>query len=210
MAGTPVMLLHGLWFGPSSTWLLGRRLKAAGFEPHYFGYPTLRRDLATNARGLAQRLAGFPAGTPVHLVGHSLGGLVILRMLDEHRAPPGRVVLMGSPVRGSRVARRLSRRGWTGIALGRNRSDLGRGFATVPAGREVGVIAGTLGVGAGRLFPDLDQPGDGTVAVAEARPDGPHAFLDLPVSHTGLVVSRRVARAVAAFLDSGCFGESPG
>ena len=43
----------------------------------------------------------------VHLVGHSMGGVLILRALQaDPGMPPGRVVLMGAPVRGSAVARR--------------------------------------------------------------------------------------------------------
>lgn len=200
-----VMLLHGLWFGPSSTWLLARRLRHAGFDTVPFGYGTLRRDLAQHARRLAERLLAFPPGVRVHLVGHSLGGLVILRMLDEYRGlPPGRVVCLGSPVRGSAAARRLASNRLTGAFLGRSRETLQKGFEHLPADREVGLIAGTLGVGAGRVIRDLDSPNDGTVAVSETRLDAA-VHHTLPVSHTGLILSRAVARAVAEFLRHGRF-----
>ena len=47
----------------------------------------------------------------MHLVGHSLGGVVIARMLEE--APlsrPGRVAMLGAPMAGSAAARIVSRR----------------------------------------------------------------------------------------------------
>lgn len=200
-----VMLVHGLWFGPSSTWLLARRLRRAGFDTLSFGYGTFRRDLTQHARRLAERLLAFPPGARVHLVGHSLGGLVILRMLDEYRnLPPGRVVCLGTPVRGSAVARRLASNRLTAAFLGRSRETLQSGFEHLPADREVGLIAGTLGVGAGRIIQGLDSPNDGTVAVSETRLDAA-AHHTLPVSHTGLILSRAVARAVAAFLRHGRF-----
>jgi hypothetical protein len=46
---------------------------------------------------------------------------------------------------------------------------------------------------------------DGTVAVAETVIDGATDRLVVPVSHTGLVVSRAVARQVCAFLQDGHF-----
>ena len=46
----------------------------------------------------------------VHLLGHSLGGLIVLRFLQRHSmSQPGRVVFLGTPCAGSRVARRFAR-----------------------------------------------------------------------------------------------------
>jgi hypothetical protein len=73
-------------------------------------------------------------------------------------------------------------------------------------GREIGVIAGTRSVGMGRIFsPDLPRPNDGAVTVAETRLAAACDFIDLPVSHTGMVLSRRVARETGAFLRDGRF-----
>jgi ADP-ribose pyrophosphatase YjhB (NUDIX family) len=80
--------------------------------------PIAPSDLNANARALGRFLAATPADT-LHLVGHSLGGLVILDFFESfcRRAdccrtarplPPGRIVLLGSPVRGSRSAQRLA------------------------------------------------------------------------------------------------------
>src|SRR5690625_2318803 len=99
-----VVLVHGLWWGSFSMKLLGRRLGAAGFNVAQFDYPSTRRSLAANAAALHDFTAGLQA-QQLDLVGYSLGGLVVLRMLDEFEdVPPGRVVLLGSPVNGSAVA----------------------------------------------------------------------------------------------------------
>ncbi|PKL94433.1 MAG: alpha/beta hydrolase, partial [Gammaproteobacteria bacterium HGW-Gammaproteobacteria-8] len=81
------------------------------------------------------------------------------------------------------------------------------GIECLPAQREVGAIAGTASFGLGRLFARLEPPHDGTVSVAETRIDGLADHLELPVSHTGLVLSRPVADAVARFLHQGRFGD---
>lgn len=199
-----VVLVHGLWWGPWSMGLLGRRLRREGFETHPFGYPTMRRSLRGNAAALRDFIKGLDLDE-VDLVGHSLGGLVILRMLDEYGdLPPGRVVLLGSPVNGSAVGRRVADRRMFKPLVGRARTALEKGFSHAPPGRETGVIAGSRSVGVGRIFGPLDGPNDGTVSVAECRLEGAQACT-LPVTHTGLVTAPSVSRMVARFLESGRF-----
>lgn len=195
-----VVLVHGLWYGPVAMGLLARRLGRAGLACHRFGYPTLRRPLPVNARTLFA-FSRETGGESLDFVGHSLGGLVILRMLDEFgaRLPPGRVVLLGTPVAGSAVSRKLAANRLLRPLVGQAAGALDRGFAHAPPGRETGVIAGTGGFGAGVLLGGLQRPHDGTVSVAECRLEGA-THMTLPVTHTGLVVAPSVARKVSEFL----------
>ena len=71
--------------------------------------------------------------------------------------------------------------------------------------RELGVIAGDLGFGLGRLVGRLDVPSDGTVSVDETRLEGAKDRVVLRVSHTGMMFSAAVARQSAAFFRSGTF-----
>ena len=201
-----VVLVHGLWYGQLGLTLLRRRLVRAGFDCHGFSYPTLRRPMATNARALYEFARRFDSG-PLDFVGHSLGGLLILRMLDEFGGlPSGRVVLLGSPVRGSAVASEAT--GWPLIRplVGQAKTALEYGYSAAPTDRQTGIVMGTGHVGVGRLFRNLDSPSDGVVAVDECRLEGATDELILPVTHTGLVTSRQAADAVARFLDTGRFG----
>ncbi|MGY6555667.1 MAG: esterase/lipase family protein [Wenzhouxiangella sp.] len=200
-----VVLVHGLWYGPVSLALMARRLEARGFRTHSFSYPTLGQGLAGNARALFDFAQARGTNT-LDLVGHSLGGLVILRMLDEWTGlPPGRAVLLGSPVRGSATASKIVQMPWTRPLVGQARTALEYGFARAPAGREIGVIAGTRPVGLGQVFERLESPHDGTIAVAETQLPGAVDALELPVSHTGLVLVSAVVDAVEAFLRRGRF-----
>ncbi|RFF26518.1 MULTISPECIES: triacylglycerol lipase [unclassified Wenzhouxiangella] len=199
-----VVLVHGLWWGPWSMRLVARRLERAGFRTHSFGYPTMQRSLRANAEALREFVAGLSLDQ-VDLVGHSLGGLVILRMLDEYTGlPPGRVVLLGSPVRGSAVGRRVAGRPLFKPLVGQARKALTNGLSHAPPGRETGVIAGSRSMGVGRIIGGLDGPNDGTVSVSECRLEGAAECI-LPVTHTGLVMAPVVSRAVARFLQSGSF-----
>lgn len=208
VAQHPVVLVHGLWYGRAGLVLLDRRLQKAGFPVRRFSYPALRQSLSADARALRDFIIQNDCDQ-LSLVGHSLGGLVILRMLDEYAGiPPGRVVLLGSPVRGSRVARRAGARRLFRPLIGPVRPELEAGFSQAPAGRETAVIAGSRSFGLGRLFGSLDTPDDGTVSLSECRLDNARVCV-FPVTHTGLVTAPGVARAVAGFLATGRFPDSP-
>lgn len=199
---TAVVVVHGLWMPGAETCLLRRRLRAAGFTPVAFHYPTIATSLSESAARLAEFLDGLPGNTR-HLVGHSLGGVVILKALERH-APPriGRVVALGSPFAGSAAAAHLR-------ALPGGRRLLGRAMAEWldeggrrrwSAAAPLGVIAGSRPLGMGRLLGRLPVPHDGTVGVSETALDGAADRLVLPVTHFSMLWSRAVAREVAQFL----------
>jgi hypothetical protein len=71
--------------------------------------------------------------------------------------------------------------------------------------RELGVIAGDLGLGLGRLVGSLTGASDGTVLVEETQLQGAADRVILRVSHTGMLFSAAVAHEAAAFLATGRF-----
>ena len=203
-----VVLVHGLWTGPWAMAWLGRQLAARGLRVHRFGYPSVREALGGNADALARFAAGIEAPR-LHWVGHSLGGILILRALLAGQGPAtGRVVMLGSPLAGSAAATRMDRLAVGRAMLGRSLRDwLARPHREWPLPHDLGIIAGTGGVGLGRLVsPGLPQPNDGAVSVEETRLPVAREHLVLPVSHSGMLLSGRVARHAARFLLTGSFG----
>ena len=212
MSGEAVVLLHGIWMPAAEMLFIKRRFEAEhGMSCHLFDYRSVRVALDDNARELRRFVAALDQPT-LHLVGHSLGGIVALRMLASTDGPrPGRVVCLGSPLGGSRAARQLERRRWGRAILGHS---LPQGAIAEPASvwaadvirrREVGVIAGSVSAGLGRLFASFDEQNDGSVAVAETRVPGLTDHIVMRVSHTGMLVSRAVADQAAAFVLRGAF-----
>lgn len=201
-----VVLVHGLWMSGWVMAALRRWLVRHGFRVLLFSYPAVSADLSTNAAALDRFLARVP-GERVHLVGHSLGGLVILTLLQRHRpARPGRVVLLGSPVAGCVAAAALARWSWGRALVGRSLPQWSPGAAAAAlANREVGMIAGNLGRGLGGLVTRFPGSHDGAVTVEETRVPGLADHLVLPVGHSGMLVSRAVAAGVARFLRHGRF-----
>lgn len=207
MADEAVVLVHGLWMNGLESAVLRSRLRSAGLDTAQFSYRSVRASLAENAQRLADFCDTLDAGT-LHVVAHSLGGLITLGMLEAGRLErPGRCVFLGSPVRGSAAARGLVRFPWGDRILGRSAGEalLAETLRRYDGPREIGTIAGTLGFGPGFLIADMGSPSDGTVAESETRLVGETDHLAVTVTHMGLLFSRTVADQTAHFLRRGEF-----
>jgi pimeloyl-ACP methyl ester carboxylesterase len=203
-----VILVPGLWMSGLQLTMIRRRLEADGaLRALFFTYPTIVGSMSDHVRRLLDWVHAHPSER-LHFVGHSLGGLVILRALQvTDDLPPGRAVLLGSPLQGSRTAQRFARlpfgRALLGGALAEEciewspREWSGR--------RDVGVIAGSMGVGIGRLLGALEDTHDGTVTVEETRLPGAKDHIVVAASHTGLLLSAEVAAQTRHFLEHGEF-----
>jgi pimeloyl-ACP methyl ester carboxylesterase len=214
-----VVYVHGLWLRGYEAAFLRRRLaKALDAETRSFAYSPVGATVTDNAVALKRYLAEIPADT-LHLVGHSLGGLVILKLFEfvglaaqgslagGDALPRGRIVLLGSPVRGSRSAQRLARLPFGRAMLGATVGEvlLSPRDCRWDGRRDLGVIAGDLAFGLGRLLGPMGAPNDGTVLVDETSLPGAAEQLRLRVSHSGMPYSAAVARQTAAFLRDGRF-----
>jgi len=202
-----VVLLPGLWMPAWIMIPLQRRLARDGFSTARFGYASMRADLTANAERLA-RFVEAAGCERIHLVGHSLGGIVALHATAVHALRAvHRVVMLGSPYCDSHAARELARSDIGRRMLGRTVPEwLDATRPTIPASVEVGVIAGTVEFGLGRLVVrGLPRPHDGVVSVAETMVGGMKASTQVPVSHSQMVVSQTVARLVSCFLLQGDF-----
>lgn len=205
--GEAVVLVHGLWVhGIVMSWL-ERRIERCGYRTANYSYPSVRLALAENVERL-HRYCETLRSARLHLVGHSMGGVLIARLLLTHpRFAVGRVVLTGVPYADSFAARRMARVPIGEAVLGRTITEwLASDRTRDLDGYEVGVIAGSGGIGLGRLVaPDLPGPNDGVVMVEETRVPGMRDHVVLPVNHSEMLLSPAVARQICAFLRDGCF-----
>ncbi len=201
-----VILLHGLRMNRHVMRYLASYLERQGFACDTWGYPSARHDLDANANALAQRLRN-ESSTRIAIVAHSYGGVITLSHLQRQPDPRvHRVVLLGSPIAGSTAGVQVIRHAFGRWFAGASRPVWAAApRVSIPPGLQVGSIAGTSRIGLGRFFARFDGPNDGVVTVDETRLPGLTDLLVMPVAHSVMLVSPRVARQVAHFLRFGAF-----
>jgi pimeloyl-ACP methyl ester carboxylesterase len=194
-AGTPILLVHGLVDNRSIFTLLRRALRRRGFgRVITLNYSPLTQDI----RGVAARLAALVEKTceetgyeRVHVIGHSLGGIVaryyVQRMGGDRRVHT--LCTLGSPHAGTYAARL-----WPGGVVRQLRpgSELMQELASPAAGCRTRFVA---------FWSDLDQLIVPQRAAALDHPD--LAARNVPlrgVGHMSLPISGQVVHEIATLL----------
>ena len=209
-----VVLLHGLGRSEASMLLMESALTTAGFDVHSIGYPSTDEAPEALLKLVSLQIDDCCQGKPetVHFVGHSLGGLLIRAYLGQHQPKNlGRVVLLGTPNKGSELAEvgpPGSLQNWALKLAGPTAKALRTGPDGFPARLKspyypVGVIAGTQDVSASNKW--LPLPNDGMVSVESARLEGMTDFITFDISHWQLRSAPEVIEQVIAFLSNGRF-----
>ena len=200
-----VICTHGIWMKGWAMRPISRYLSAQGHECKQYSYHSLRRTPKENALLLGKFVNQYDADI-IHFVGHSYGGIILLHYFDMFNdVKPGRVVMLGTPLTGSSVARYMSKNNFIqNSMLGASAKSL-HGHVPVWKGtRPLAVIAGTKGQGVGQMLgAPLDKPNDGTVAVSETKIDNCTVHIQVPYSHTGMLMAKSVAITVDEFIRTG-------
>lgn len=202
-----MILLHGLWMPGVVMSRFASLLGAHGVSCHLFDYPSQREPLGMHAARLSRFTREALRDAPVHLIGHSFGGLVALAALDRPDAPAAlSVQLLGAPAQGCMAGRRLARFSPGRWMLGESQSAWREArFARWDGRVPLGIIAGSRPFGLGRVLGRLPGVNDGVVRLEETGVDGMADRIVLPVGHTELIFSARVAAQAAYFLEHGTY-----
>lgn len=207
-----VVLLHGILVHRVFLTPLSRYLRGRGHRTLNLGYPSTRHPIEELSSRIARRIAAEGERSPIERldwVTHSMGGLLARRLLThEDVPPPGRLVQIVPPNRGSAVARRWRGRtlyralygtsaGWQ---LGESPEEIDR-ICGVPEEVEWGIVMGDAPV---TIRPWLPRPNDGVVSHSEMMMEGA-ATTRVPMGHTPLLFFPETWRQVASFLENGRF-----
>jgi len=195
---TPVLLVHGYGHNRSGWFVLDRRLRRAGFTSvHTLNYVPVGRGVPSLGQRLEGRVSNILRATGaarVHLVGHSLGGIIIRWFVQELGGAEvaDTAITLGSPHQGSPAAmlplpERTARDLRPGSSVLRRLDD----GAGQPAVRAVRWIAYSSRV-------DVLVPGPfGRLHIPGA------VNIDVPgAGHLGLLLSRQVASSVTHQLEA--------
>jgi len=199
-----VILLHGIWMRAFTMSVLRGKLERAGFDVSVFDYASVLRDPQATVALLDERIRRLSAPR-VHMIGHSLGGLIALQALQcAPELTRGHVVCIGSPLRGSVVARTVAHAGGS-VLMGKSADMLRSGLERWNGPQAVGAIAGSRPMGIGLAIRALSSPHDGTVSVAETELPGLTDHVIVPATHTGLLFSQEAAEQTISFLRAARF-----
>jgi triacylglycerol lipase len=174
-----VVLLHGMGRSWLSMALLGHRLKRMGYETRLFGYSPRKATLDELSRDLREFIEDRVAAPVYHLVGHSLGNIIIRNgFRGSYRPELRRIVMLAPPNGPASLASSLREnrlyRGWTG--------DSGHGVG-------------------------FDEPNDGVVRVANTKLAGMKDWTVVHHTHTLIMLAQDTAELCARFLEQGEFGQ---
>ena len=212
LAGTTVVLLHGLARSSGSMSKMEAALKSAGFSTCNIGYPSTKYPVDKLAAQFVvpEIRKCVKVDTPISFVTHSMGGIIARQI---RRTEPGiqfgRVVMLGPPNHGSELVDNM--RGWSlfqwvngpaGQQLGTEAASFPNGLG--PATFDVGIIAGNKPF----LEPFkgyITGQSDGKVSLESAKLEGMKDYLVLPVTHSLMMRNQQVIEQTISFLNSGHF-----
>lgn len=207
-----VLLLHAAIVGAWSLNVLAKRLAAQNFTVINLPYPNRRMTIFECADHIAptwKKLAAEANDAPIHIVGHSMGGLVARRLLALYQPKNfGRLLTLGTPHLGSPMADKLHTCSLYQWAFGPVGNELVTGRpidwpAPWPPPYEIGLLAGNIPIGPGSLT--LKGKSDGTVLAESSQPAGGTDYCTVSATHTTLPCVRATADRGGRFLREGTF-----
>lgn len=190
-----VVLLHGLGRTRRSLQRLDAALHDAGFTTVRLDYPSTRGSIEEHAATVADLLDHLPAPGKLSFVSHSLGNLVVRRLLAYDRPwrnTIDRIVMIAPPNQGASLASSLDKGGVLRAVLGPSFGQIADGFAvTLPLPRvPVAIFAGDA----------AGVPGDGLLNVEETRLPGAEQHHVVPAIHTFVMNHPDVIGGTVSFL----------
>ncbi len=217
--GKIVIILHGLMRSSISMQSVADYLESkGGYETILFQYASSREPVEVHARDLRSVIEGLGADvTEINFVGHSLGNLVVRHYLDDikqmGRSPDprfGRMVMLGPPNQGSKMARMVKNNFAFKTVAGESGGQLASGWKLLEPRLaipefEFGIIAG------GQMDESdfsnfiLQGKDDFTVALEEAKLAGAHDLFVQPLFHSSMMNQAEVHEAMLNFLKNGYF-----
>jgi pimeloyl-ACP methyl ester carboxylesterase len=207
-----ILLLHGLWLHPLAMRWMQQQFNAAGYATIAPAYHSISNNSAKNVELIYTAVQQLALPTErLHIVAHSLGGILALQMLSCHPdLPAGCLITLGTPVKGSLIAHRLAKSSFLRPLIGRSFEQGldGRGLPTAVA-RQWGMLAGNKPIGVGQIFGGLSGVNDGVVALAETYHPAQTEHRIVPLSHSNLLFSRLVVQECLSFIQKGRFSSSP-
>ncbi len=211
-----VVLLHGIAKASGSMRSVEVLLKKEGYKTLSITYPSQKKNIDDIAAYLHEKYlndAFWKNADEVHIVTHSMGGLVARRYLDNYKddIPEdklGRVVMLAPPNGGSEVAdtiHKLLLYKWFYGPAGEELTSAVQSKNESTVYYDLGIIAGT------KEWPYFVAafivPGksDGRVSVEKTKLEGMADHVSVSATHTFIMNKKNVHKQILHFLKNAAF-----
>ncbi|MGB0992983.1 MAG: esterase/lipase family protein [Akkermansiaceae bacterium] len=201
-----VVLLHGLWRSVWAMEPMAKFLHSQGYGTINVPYPSFTKSLEDITALVMASIRSHAAGKKVHFVTHSLGGIVMRRLLENF--PPeelGRIVMLAPPNQGSEIIDWLADCPPLKCTLGPAGDMLAsdkNAAPPLPSEIDSAVIMGKRStIPFFRWL--LDDSNDGIVSVERGRIEGMNEFHVMDADHTFISSDERVMAMTQRFLRDG-------
>jgi hypothetical protein len=209
-AGEPaesVVLLHGMSRTRGAMALLAWRFEQAGYATHNFPYNERTSSLDELSDELHSYIHEHVRTPTYHLIGHSLGNIIIRNGFKKtYREGLKRIVMLAPPNRPARLAQALDDNPlyqWITGDSGQKLADPAF-YEGLPAPSvEFGIIAGNKGQ---RI--SFEEPNDGVVQVESTKLQRMSDWIVLGRFHTFIMNAEETFEYSRRFLETGSFGKT--
>jgi triacylglycerol lipase len=199
-----LVLLHGMGRTRASMWVLEKRLQKAGYATLNFPYTAATEPLNDISKRLHTFLNEQVKTERYHLIGHSLGNIIVRNAFKEtYRPGLGRIVMLAPPNQPADLAKYFKDLDVYRWIMGDSGQKLSSEvfYQTLPVPNvEFGVIAGDRGT-----HVVFKEPNDGIISVESTRLSGMKDFIVLHHTHTFMMNSGDTGEYCVRFLQTGQF-----
>jgi triacylglycerol lipase len=202
-----IVLLHGQGRTRLSMMILSRRFRSAGYQTVNFPY----NQTIDSLDEISDQLIGFIGKkvktTNYHLVGHSLGNVIIRNAFrKEYPAGLGKIVMLAPPNQPAHLAKLLKKN----LIYLWITGDSGKKLSEEAFYRDLPVPTVRFGIIAGDKGQSLtfSEPNDGMVSIESTKLDGMADWLLLHHGHTFIMNCRDTFEQCRRFIERGSFKQS--
>jgi triacylglycerol lipase len=202
-----IILLHGQGRTRLSMVILSKRFRSTGYQTANFPY----NQTSDSLDEISDQLIGFirekVKTTSYHLIGHSLGNVIIRNAFrEEYPAGLGKIVMLAPPNRPAHLAKRLNKNPIYRWLTG----DSGQKLSEEEFYRDLPVPKVPFGILAGDKGQSLtfSEPNDAVVTVESTKLEGMADWLLLHHGHTFIMNCRDTFEHCQHFIEHGSFKQS--